>query len=349
MENPCISVVVPAYKVEKYLDRCVESLTAQTWRELEILLVDDGSPDATCALCDRWAARDPRIRVIHKENGGVSSARNRGIAEATGEYLLFVDGDDWVEPEMCEKSLHAMLEHDADVVMWSYLREYPNRSAPKEIYASDRIFEGEAVQRELRRRLIGLSGAELAHPENADCLSPVWGKLYKTAMVKDISFIDLKTIGTNEDGIFNIEAFARVKKAVFLNEYWYHYRKDNATSITTRFDPERIGQWLCMFGQIGKRLPADSPEDAQALRNRICLSMIGQSLNICRSSDGLRAKLAMLRQILHMDVYKTSYKTLTLKYFPLHWKAFFFCCKAKMSMGVYLLAECIVRLKKSVG
>ncbi len=99
MEYPLISVIVPVYKVEDYLPRCVQSLLAQTYPNLEIYLVDDGSPDRCGILCDEFAAADSRIRVIHKENGGLSSARNAGIDVAQGEYLGFVDSDDWVEPD----------------------------------------------------------------------------------------------------------------------------------------------------------------------------------------------------------------------------------------------------------
>ena len=99
-KRPLISVIVPVYKVEQYLDRCVQSIVDQTWKNLEIILVDDGSPDGCARMCDEWARRDARIRVIHKENGGLSDARNAGMAAATGESIGFVDGDDWIEPDM---------------------------------------------------------------------------------------------------------------------------------------------------------------------------------------------------------------------------------------------------------
>ena len=97
---PVISVIIPVYKVEAYLERCLRSVLAQSHSELEIILVDDGSPDECPALCDQWTQRDSRIRVIHKENGGLSSARNAGLAVCRGEYISFVDSDDWIEPGM---------------------------------------------------------------------------------------------------------------------------------------------------------------------------------------------------------------------------------------------------------
>ena len=99
---PEISVIVPVYKVEPYLERCVKSILAQTFQDYEIILVDDGSPDTCPALCDQWARRDPRIRVVHKEHGGLSSARTAGMAVCQGNYISFVDSDDWIEPQMLE-------------------------------------------------------------------------------------------------------------------------------------------------------------------------------------------------------------------------------------------------------
>ena len=114
--TPLISIIVPIYNIQDCLARCVHSITAQTWRQMEVLLVDDGSTDATGTLCDTLAKEDPRIRVFHKENGGSSSARNLGISEARGEYLGFVDSDDYIEPDMYEKLVKAALEYEASVV-----------------------------------------------------------------------------------------------------------------------------------------------------------------------------------------------------------------------------------------
>ena len=129
MDNPKISVIVPVYKVEKYLDRCVESIVNQTYKNLEIILVDDGSPDNCPAICDAWANKDERIKVIHKENGGVSSARNRGIDAATGDYIGFVDSDDWIEPDMYELLADNAKKYDADISRCGYFVDWPDHIA----------------------------------------------------------------------------------------------------------------------------------------------------------------------------------------------------------------------------
>ena len=130
-----LSIIVPVYKAEKHLDRCVESILSQTYGNIELVLVDDGSPDACPAMCDSWAKRDWRVRVIHKKNNGASSARNAGLDMASGEYIGFVDADDFVEPDMYETLMKNALENNADRSGCGYF----NSSRPDEISVDGKI------------------------------------------------------------------------------------------------------------------------------------------------------------------------------------------------------------------
>lgn len=132
MDNSIISVVVPIYNSEPYLDKCIESIVNQTYENLEIILVDDGSPDNCRQICDKWAEKDNRIRVIHKENGGVSSARNAGLAAATGEFIGFVDGDDIIDADFYEFLLYEAIKNDADISACSFKYFNPDGSVYKE-------------------------------------------------------------------------------------------------------------------------------------------------------------------------------------------------------------------------
>ena len=125
-EQPLISVIVPIYKVEQYLDRCVQSIVDQTYKNLEIVLVDDGSPDNCPAMCDAWAAKDGRVQVIHKENGGVSTARNAGISIARGAFFAFVDSDDWIDSTMIAELVSCAAEYHTDVTGMLYRVVYSN-------------------------------------------------------------------------------------------------------------------------------------------------------------------------------------------------------------------------------
>lgn len=124
LTQPMVSVIVPVYKVERYLEQCLVSIVHQSYRHLEILLVDDGSPDNCPQLCDMWAQRDSRIHVIHKPNGGLSDARNAGLRQAHGDLVAFVDSDDWLALDMIEKMTDAMLRNQADMVICQYVVAY---------------------------------------------------------------------------------------------------------------------------------------------------------------------------------------------------------------------------------
>ena len=175
-QNPRISVIVPVYNVEQYLPRCVESILAQTYENLEILLVDDGTKDNSGAICDAYARQDARVKAIHKKNGGLSSARNAGIDAATGEYLSFVDSDDWIEPDMYEKMMALMEKYSVRLVCagrWDVSSETGEKTLglcpPKE-----EVISGEALVR------------RIFHWENID--SAAWDKLYHKSLFASVRY-----------------------------------------------------------------------------------------------------------------------------------------------------------------
>ncbi len=129
-QQPVLSIIIPIYNVEPYLRCCLNSILAQTFPSWEAVLVDDGSKDNCGKICDEYAAMDSRFRVIHKENGGLTSARNSGLAMASGEWVMHLDGDDWIEPEMLELLLRKGEETGADIVMGDFLFAYPDRDVP---------------------------------------------------------------------------------------------------------------------------------------------------------------------------------------------------------------------------
>ena len=125
-----VSIIVPVYNVEKYLDKCIESIVNQTYRNIEIILVDDGSPDKCPEICNEWAKKDDRIKVIHKENGGLSSARNAALEIAQGDYITFVDSDDWIENDMIQSMLTCAAKNDADIVCCGFYFDNVDTTGP---------------------------------------------------------------------------------------------------------------------------------------------------------------------------------------------------------------------------
>ena len=202
-----ISVIVPVYKVAPYLDRCVQSIVDQTYENLEIILVDDGSPDNCPAMCDAWAARDSRIRVIHKENGGLSDARNAGMSAAGGEYIAFVDSDDWIEPEMLEGLARAMETDGSDIAACTVRMVWEDETP-------DRLL---TVQ---TNRVLDRFEAQKALLEETLLKQPVWYKLYKRELIRDIPF----EVGKfHEDVFWSYQAVGAAERVSLIDYTGYNY------------------------------------------------------------------------------------------------------------------------------
>ncbi len=332
-----VSVIIPVYNVEKYLPRCLESVINQTYAELEIICVNDGSPDNSSAILEEYAKKDGRITIINQQNKGLSGARNTGIDAATGDYIVFLDSDDWMDEETLVAAV-AKAE-DADTVMWGYVREFAEKSIEKKIFDGDRSFD-ESETRVLHRRLTGLTGEELSNPENTDALVTAWGKLYTASIIKsnNLQFVDTKIIGT-EDLLFNMYYFGFAKKCFFIDKPFNHYRKDNETSLTRSYKSKLFSQWSELYSRIRKYLNDNSLDETfhKALDNRICLSMIGLGLNELCNKESHGKRIKNLKKILSSEQYKKAFANLEFAYFPIHWKLFFVFCKKRNAFLVYLL------------
>ena len=189
--KPLVSVVVPIYRIERYIGICIESLIRQTYQNIEIILVDDGSDDRCPAICDLYAKKDPRIKVIHKNNGGLVSARKTGVEQSKGEYIGYVDGDDWVAPGFIERMLNDALENDADVVCAGFTRDLYEQSVliynkyPVGVYRDGQLLD-------LKKKMF--SDGKFYFP---GITTYVWNKLFKRNVVYDVQInVDEKiTIG----------------------------------------------------------------------------------------------------------------------------------------------------------
>lgn len=346
MKEYKISIIVPVYNAEKYLEKCLDSLIGQTYGNVEIICVNDGSGDGSLGILREFARKDARIRVVDQENAGVSQARNRALKEASGDYIMFVDADDWVDADTCEKVVRSAVADRADIVMWSYCSETDNRSSRKEIFQGKQIFTEAEVKTQLHRRFVGVVNEELARPELADALCPVWGKLYRRELTAGVEFTDLRVIGTYEDGLFNLAVFGKAAKVVYLPAYFYHYRRSTTQSVTSGYRDELSAQWQNLFQRMDRYIEENQLPQIyrDALRNRIALSIQGLGLNIVAAEKSWIWKTKKISELISRPEYREAYQKLDFQYFPIHWKVFYGCARFRCAVGVYALLKVISRI-----
>lgn len=256
VEGAKISVIVPVYKVEPYLRKCLDSIVNQTHQNLEIILVDDGSPDNCGAICEEYAARDDRIRVIHKENGGVSSARNVGLDIAEGDWIGFVDPDDWIELDMFEYLWKNAEEHEADVVACGMRKTGAGVSLTFQ-YKETQIFDREQALREL----LG----------NTNMLPSCCGKLAKGTMWKDLRFSEFQ-IG--EDLLAMGQLLDRADKVICLPEIKYNYLTRPESALTDGSLENRLDCWRAAT-RLYEKLGSEWPQLRTVLAGRSVAAAIG--------------------------------------------------------------------------
>lgn len=230
-----ISIVVPVYRVnEAFLRKCVESCLDQTNGNLELILVDDGSPDHCGAVCDEYAARDSRVRVIHQQNQGVSAARNAGIHAASGRWLTFLDADDFLEPDTCEVTAACFAAHpQLDMVVFSMVKEYEDRQVPNtSLYDGDRLITGEDAVASLRSDV-------LCKQLDRNVLRMTFGKVIRTDILRQHGIRFVPELPLCEDVVFWFHAVQHVEQACYLDRRLYHYRQvDN--SATEKYRPDVV-------------------------------------------------------------------------------------------------------------
>lgn len=224
--RPLISVVVPIYNTEKYLRQCVESILRQSYNNIEIILVDDGSTDSSSQICDDYASQDSRVKVIHQLNGGLGKAYNTGFADATGEYIGIVESDDFIEPDMYEKLLIPAQNYDVDIVKCDFYNYNSFKNSPD---TARNIMKYVAPENK--------SFTISENPRLLSIHSSIWAALYKASFIKQIKFSETKS-ASYQDFPFMMEAFMRANKIAVLHDHLLHYRQEpgNMSSISRTDD-----------------------------------------------------------------------------------------------------------------
>ncbi len=213
-----VSVIVPVYNTEKYLEKCLDSIINQTYKNLEIILVDDGSPDNSGSICDEYAIKDSRIKVIHKENGGLSSARNAGLDIATGDYIAFIDSDDYVKVTLFEEVVAKLEETKADVCMFSHITVTEKGEIEHKLPLDKDVYDKDEIKNNILPLFIGQK-----NPEEQPLLGFVCRQIFKNEAINSLRFRSEREYYA-EDIVFDLEFYVNAKKMCVLDKPFYYYR-----------------------------------------------------------------------------------------------------------------------------
>lgn len=250
------SVIVPIYKVEKYLNKCIDSILKQTFQDFELILVDDGSPDKCPKICDEYAKKDKRVRVIHKENAGLVAARNTGIKEAKGDYICYVDGDDWISENLLQTVWSkAVSKYNVEMVVYSAVRQFTDiqeqipKSVPEGLYNKDK----------LRSDVYPYMMYDSRKPFCTGLIFPVaWNKIFKRDFLLK-HYCQEERIRMGEDNAFVFECLYAAENVFFCDDILYIYNQLNVESMVHSYDPNRFDNNKLLTDYIERRIGKRDP------------------------------------------------------------------------------------------
>lgn len=298
----CVSAIVPIYKTqEKLLRACINSLMRQTLKNIEIILVDDGSPDNCGRICDEYAALDARILVIHKKNEGVSVARNIGINTAKGKYVSFIDGDDWIDEETFEVTYERAEKNEVDILQWSYIWHCGDK-----IVDNNHVFYQSGLLNEKQKEELLLKSIVDSHPSfTCNCgfaAGAPWAKLYRRDFLIENELLFVPGLARSQDRIFNLYTYSVAKRIDYLDKAFSHYvANDTSAVVSYRTNVEEI--YKCYLQKIDEFIiknRADNPLflEARAICQCYVLQQIFTQYLFNKSCNlTLRKKIEAVRRI----------------------------------------------------
>lgn len=289
--NDKISIIIPVYNIEKYISATLDSVLAQTYSNIEIVVVNDGSVDQSGTILDAYAAKDDRIKVIHKENGGVTSARLRGVQDATGEWIGFVDGDDFIEPEMYERLLGNALKYQADISHCGYQMVFPNGRVDY-YYNTDRVVKQDKIT-----GLADLLSGSFIEPG-------LWNKLFHKTLFHSLLHDDLMPveIRINEDLLMNYWLFKEAKSAIYEDFCPYHYVLRKGSAATSSVNKHKLWNPLRVTEIILEDVMLDVKHIAYQRLIRVLVS--GASMRLKQNPDLIKPYRKYTRKLLRKKVFE---------------------------------------------
>lgn len=270
-----VSIIVPVYNVEKYLDRCVNSLINQTYSNIEIILVDDKTKDSSGAMCDLWAQERDNIQVVHKEkNEGLGYARNTGLEYAKGDYILFVDSDDYIENTLCEKAIKRLEESSSDICYFGHKKDINGKIVESDLSALKNEYEGEAIINDFLLNTLAQAECESGAPRIG---MSAWRIMYRAEVIRNnnLKFYSERDY-LNEDMFFRIHVVQCIKKVAVIHENLYYYCY-NGASLTTSYRKDRFEASKRMYEKL---VEETNVFDNKAIKHR-CERAFMNNLMVC--------------------------------------------------------------------
>lgn len=308
MYNPLVSIIVPVYKVEPFLNKCVLSILNQTYRNIEIILVDDGSPDKCPQICDEYASKEPCIVVIHKQNGGLSSARNAGIDIAKGDYLMFIDSDDYVEPDFCEKAYHFVTDNNVLCASFGYYEHWSDRTDEFHTSKSKLISANDAIKCLITKDDVIFNFA--------------WNKIYHKSLFNNIRYPEGRYY---EDQGTTYKLFDAAKKIYVDPSMLYHYNRRQETitqalGIEQTQEPKILNDifdlWIERLDFIRNKYPD--------LTNSVLKQIVGlivRSFNVLTWKND-RVLITKFEQFLNINKQEITSLSINSKWLKLYYSCF---------------------------
>ncbi len=336
-------MIIPVYNVENYIRQCLDSIVIENEPALsrvEVIIVDDGSPDRAGQIADEYAKKYPNIQVIHKKNAGVAAARNTGLERAVGEWVYFVDSDDWLEAGalklMCDKSY---VLSDADVILWDAWQNTGDRQTAWEHFKEEAMWDTNASLQELAA---GVLYYPVMAKKTAVPLAAPWDKLYRREFLQKNALCFQEQLKVLDDMIFNYECLSLAKKVVYCKEKIYHYRYV-PNSITNSYKPDRVEQDTRVWKFIETYMQDMQMENEVLWQAYYC--RVIKSFSICsrlcffhrKNERSLSEKLDYVRTVLNSEVYQKAFVKVKLTYAEWKLKIVILFVRWKWIRGIYLL------------
>lgn len=354
--NPLVSVIIPVYNVKPFLKNTINSVIQQTYSNIEVIIIDDGSTDGSSKILDEYVLNvKKKIKLKHIENKGLSNARNVGLELAIGDYILFLDGDDWFDTSAIENLVQVINDSKIkiDLLMFPYIREYGNKSIKRKLFSENyKIFNAEEFN-ETYKRLIGPYQNEISKPGELDVLSTAWGKLYSREIIKH-EFLPY-SVAYPEDTLFNIKNLIYVKRAIYTEVTSLHYNRldNNDNAVTKRFSFDNYLNSNNFMTYIGQYIKDNNFDDEyeERLTARTILRLFSFMLSLSVSSLPLRKKIYFGKYIVTDPLNEENFKKFkkSRSQLPMSWRVFYYLMEKKQVKLVVIVLQILGKARSKIN